>query len=266
MSQSRESCSTSSMHDDKNSLQTKICIERPIYYCDDYLLDTKTNHLKSLNHTIDDEEQGEVKKNNNNTKLSKFINKSSSRYKQKCISSIQNSWDNFDIVKTIYYFFPILSWLPKTLNTKEIFGECIAGMTVLSMQIPQGLAFARLAGVEPVHGLLVSLFTPVVYALCGTSRHVSIGTYAVVSIVCRDVLERLQHLHDFVDTDKDPVDGPVNVVVFGNSTTPSSEDIYSPIEILVSLSLFVGVIMVKSSNFILFLIVFIILISLFSFL
>nr|7V73_A Chain A, Prestin [Homo sapiens]7V74_A Chain A, prestin [Homo sapiens]7V75_A Chain A, prestin [Homo sapiens] len=88
-------------------------------------------------------------------------------------------------------FFPILEWLPK-YNLKEwLLGDLIAGLTVGSLQIPQGIAFALLAGLPPIYGLYSSFFPPLIYAFFGTSRHISVGPFAVVSLLVGSVVERL---------------------------------------------------------------------------
>ena len=53
--------------------------------------------------------------------------------------------------------------------------DLVAGVAVAAYLVPQCLAYARLAGVEPVSGLWAALPALVVYALLGTSRLLSVG-------------------------------------------------------------------------------------------
>lgn len=53
--------------------------------------------------------------------------------------------------------------------------DLVAGVAVAAYLVPQCLAYARLAGVEPVHGLWSALPALVVYAVLGTSRLLSVG-------------------------------------------------------------------------------------------
>ena len=54
-----------------------------------------------------------------------------------------------------------------------------------------GLAFSILAGLAPVFGLYTSFFPVLFYTLMGTSKHISIGTFAVTSLLTRASVERL---------------------------------------------------------------------------
>ncbi|MET7028300.1 SulP family inorganic anion transporter [Sediminicola luteus] len=79
-------------------------------------------------------------------------------------------------------FFPFLDWLPK--YQKNFFAnDLVAGLTVGVILIPQGMAYAMIAGLPPVYGLYASLFPILVYALLGTSRQVAIGPVAMDSLL-----------------------------------------------------------------------------------
>jgi SulP family sulfate permease len=61
--------------------------------------------------------------------------------------------------------------------------DLIAGLTVGVMLIPQGMAYAMLAGLPPIYGLYASALPPVLYALFGTCRQLSVGPGAVVALM-----------------------------------------------------------------------------------
>uniref|UniRef100_A0A915BYJ3 STAS domain-containing protein n=1 Tax=Parascaris univalens TaxID=6257 RepID=A0A915BYJ3_PARUN len=88
-------------------------------------------------------------------------------------------------------FFPILQWLPKYQWRKDLSGDIIGGLTVGIMHVPQGMAYASLASLPPVYGMYSSFFASTVYMFFGTSRHISIGVFAVASMMVGAVRLRL---------------------------------------------------------------------------
>jgi sulfate permease, SulP family len=77
---------------------------------------------------------------------------------------------------------PFLSWLPN-YKKEWLSGDLSAGLTVGVMLIPQGMAYAMIAGLPPIHGLYASTIPLVLYALLGTSRQLAVGPVAMVSLL-----------------------------------------------------------------------------------
>lgn len=77
---------------------------------------------------------------------------------------------------------PILQWVPR-YNKENFQGDLTAGITVTAMLIPQGMAYAMLAGLPPIYGLYASIAPPFIYALIGTSRQMSVGPVALDSLL-----------------------------------------------------------------------------------
>lgn len=79
-------------------------------------------------------------------------------------------------------FIPLLDWLPK-YKKDYLGGDLSAGITVGIMLIPQGMAYAMIAGLPPVFGLYAALIPQVIYGILGTSRQLSVGPVAMDSLL-----------------------------------------------------------------------------------
>jgi len=78
---------------------------------------------------------------------------------------------------------PLLAQLRAPRPPGELRGDLGAGVTVGVMLIPQGMAYAMIAGVPPIYGLYSSLVPILLYALFGSSRQVAVGPVAIVSLL-----------------------------------------------------------------------------------
>ncbi len=79
-------------------------------------------------------------------------------------------------------FLPILDWLPH-YKKANLQGDLSAGLTVGVMLIPQGMAYAMIAGLPPIYGLYASTIPLIIYAILGTSRQLAVGPVAMVSLL-----------------------------------------------------------------------------------
>lgn len=80
------------------------------------------------------------------------------------------------------HFFPFLDWLPG-YDKHHLIKDALAGLTVGIVLIPQGMAYAMIAGLPPVYGLYACLMPLLVYALLGTSRQLAVGPVAMDSLL-----------------------------------------------------------------------------------
>jgi SulP family sulfate permease len=77
---------------------------------------------------------------------------------------------------------PLLDWFPN-YQKDWLRGDISAGLTVGVMLIPQGMAYASIAGLPPVYGLYASIIPIIIYAIFGTSRQLAVGPVAMVSLL-----------------------------------------------------------------------------------
>ncbi|GAB5369960.1 hypothetical protein AAMO2058_001451000 [Amorphochlora amoebiformis] len=99
------------------------------------------------------------------------------------------SW-SADPVAMCYGLLPALRLLG-TYNVDFAKSDLVAGVTIAVFVIPQGMAYALLAGIPVQYGLYTSITPSVVYTLLGTSRHMHIGPFALISLMVGDAIESL---------------------------------------------------------------------------
>ncbi|XP_076481301.1 prestin isoform X3 [Bombus vancouverensis nearcticus] len=126
---------------------------------------------------------------------------------------------------------PSIHWL-RDYNWKEsIMPDIISGLTVAIMHIPQGMAYALLGNVPPVVGIYMAFFPVLVYFFFGTSRHVSMGTFAVVCLMTGKTVASYSVSH--------------NDITNPNATTtlPNllGEYSYTPMQVATAVTLMVGI-------------------------
>jgi SulP family sulfate permease len=84
----------------------------------------------------------------------------------------------------------MLAWL-KGYRRSWLAGDVGAGAVVAMMMVPQGMAYALVAGLPPVAGIYASIVPPLLYALFGTSSSQSVGPMAIISLMTASVLAPL---------------------------------------------------------------------------
>lgn len=80
------------------------------------------------------------------------------------------------------HYLPILDW-GLHYRREYLAGDLTAGIIVASLLIPQGMAYALLAGLPPQVGLYASILPQIIYAFLGTSRFISVAPVAVDSLM-----------------------------------------------------------------------------------
>jgi len=78
--------------------------------------------------------------------------------------------------------FQFLHWI-KNYKASYLSGDLTAGITVGVMLIPQGMAYAMLAGMPPIFGLYCATIPLIIYAFLGSSPQLAVGPVALVSLL-----------------------------------------------------------------------------------
>jgi len=88
----------------------------------------------------------------------------------------------FNRKEILHAVFPLLHWWPM-VGKKTIRADLLAGLTGAVIVLPQGVAFALIAGLPPVYGLYTAIVVPIVAGLFGSSLHVVSGPNTAISLV-----------------------------------------------------------------------------------
>lgn len=87
------------------------------------------------------------------------------------------------------YLFPVLEWVPG-YSLSLFKSDLVAGLTIASLAIPQGISYAKLANLPPIIGLYSSFVPPLVYAVLGSSRDLAVGPVSIASLIMGSMLRQ----------------------------------------------------------------------------
>lgn len=89
--------------------------------------------------------------------------------------------------------FPILQWAPYyPFNPSWFISDFITGITVATVLVPQAMSYATLATLSPQYGLYSSFMGLICYTFFGTSKDISVGPVAVMSMETAKIIARVQ--------------------------------------------------------------------------
>ncbi|KAL9224034.1 hypothetical protein vseg_000109 [Gypsophila vaccaria] len=103
---------------------------------------------------------------------------------------IKNAPPKKRILKGLQYFVPIFEWLPN-YNFNLFRYDVLAGITIASLAIPQGISYANLGRLPPIIGLYSSFVPPFIYAIFGSSKNLAVGTVASCSLIVGQTIEEV---------------------------------------------------------------------------
>ena len=91
------------------------------------------------------------------------------------------------VEKAFLKLFPFLAWV-RTLTPSTIYADFFAGLTGAVIILPQGIAYALIAGLPPEYGLYTAIITPIIAGLFGSSLHLISGPTIAISVVVMSVV------------------------------------------------------------------------------
>ncbi|XP_076292343.1 sodium-independent sulfate anion transporter [Lasioglossum baleicum] len=108
-------------------------------------------------------------------------------------NAIDRKWQSKDdklnkLRKFVRKRIPIVRWLP-TYDSDKFLNDAIAGITVGLTVMPQGLAYATLAGLEPQYGLYSAFMGAMVYIIFGSCKDITIGPTALMALMTHEYVQ-----------------------------------------------------------------------------
>ncbi|XP_063234743.1 pendrin-like isoform X2 [Bacillus rossius redtenbacheri] len=134
-------------------------------------------------------------------------------------------------LETLLRMVPVLSWMRHYRWREDLVSDLVSGFTVAIMNIPQGMATALLGNVPPIVGIYMAFFPVLTYFLLGTSRHVSMGTFAVVCMLTG------QTVTQYAAEEPPALPGNNGTAALVNGDLP----VYSPVQVATAVAFMVGI-------------------------
>ncbi|KAJ2554223.1 hypothetical protein EV175_002660 [Coemansia sp. RSA 1933] len=108
--------------------------------------------------------------------------------------------------RRIRYYVPSVGWLP-TYSMGDLGTDVKAGLMVACLLVPQALSYGSLTHLPAAYGLYAALVPALGYALLGTSRHLSMGPEALISVLTGTLVKgQLKHLYAAYSPNAPPPD------------------------------------------------------------
>ncbi|KAF8964017.1 sulfate permease [Flammula alnicola] len=98
------------------------------------------------------------------------------------------------LIDYLLSLFPIIKWI-RNYNLGWLTGDVIAGLTVGMVVVPQGMSYALIATLPAEYGLYSSFVGVLIYCFFATSKDVSIGPVAVMSLTVAKVIQHVNASH-----------------------------------------------------------------------
>ncbi|TVY37426.1 Sulfate permease [Lachnellula occidentalis] len=94
--------------------------------------------------------------------------------------------------------FPFTHWIGR-YNLQWLAGDLVAGITIGAVVVPQGMAYASLAGLPVQYGLYTSFMGVLIYWFFATSKDITIGPVAVMSTLVGNIVAKAKTSHPHIE-------------------------------------------------------------------
>lgn len=150
----------------------------------------------------------------------------------------------------LYTVFPFIGILKNYKIREDLLGDVVSGLTVGIMHIPQGMAYGMLTTLPPVYGLYTSFFPVLVYFFLGSSKHISIGTFAVACLMVGSSVSKGYHQEtesmppspDIAPPGNDTINGTVVITSVTDHEAMSDMELQIRLQYAMSVSFMTGLI------------------------
>lgn len=106
------------------------------------------------------------------------------------VNSMRKRWHVKHLPKKLLGLLPIIGWVRAYDLKRWLIADIIAGISVAIFHVPQSFGYSLLASVPAINALYTAMFPMLMYTIFGTSRHLSIGAFAVVCMMTGAVVEQ----------------------------------------------------------------------------
>lgn len=124
--------------------------------------------------------------------------------------------DSFDFYSYVSYYCPILKWLPNYDAKNNFLGDCVAGLSLASFQIPLVMSFSlSLAHLSPVSGLYGIIIGACVYSILGCVPVLIVGPLPSTALIYGEAIEAIRQLPNFAELSKLQISSAISAAMSG---------------------------------------------------
>lgn len=124
--------------------------------------------------------------------------------------------DSFDFYSYVSYYCPILKWLPNYDAKNNFLGDCLAGLSLASFQIPLVMSFSlSLAHLSPVSGLYGIVIGACVYSILGCVPVLIVGPLPSTALIYGEAIDAIRQFPNFAELSKLQISSAISAAMSG---------------------------------------------------